>query len=140
VLRRWNLKLQFDFYHRQILHGDVTTALRRLMPLIGHIQIASMPSRSEPDGFISENFAVPATFAAVLLTVTLIACLRPGTAAYAFFASRKVVWIGLISYSLYLWHWGGACYKSLNHRHSLVVRSYPIRAYVTAGSRVLPIP
>jgi sugar phosphate isomerase/epimerase len=50
VLRRWNLKLQFDFYHRQILHGDVTTALRRLMPLIGHIQIASVPSRSEPDG------------------------------------------------------------------------------------------
>jgi hydroxypyruvate isomerase len=45
-----NLKLQFDIYHRQILHGDVTTALRRLMPLIGHIQIASVPSRHEPTG------------------------------------------------------------------------------------------
>jgi hydroxypyruvate isomerase len=48
-LARPNLKLQFDLYHRQIMHGDVTMALRRLMPLIGHIQIASVPGRNEPD-------------------------------------------------------------------------------------------
>lgn len=45
-----NLKLQFDIYHRQIIHGDVTMALRRLMPITGHIQIASVPTRHEPDG------------------------------------------------------------------------------------------
>jgi hydroxypyruvate isomerase len=45
-----NLKLQFDIYHRQIMHGDVAMALRRLFPMIGHIQIASVPSRHEPDG------------------------------------------------------------------------------------------
>lgn len=45
-----SLKLQFDIYHRQIMHGDVTMALRRLLPMIGHIQIASVPSRHEPDG------------------------------------------------------------------------------------------
>jgi 2-dehydrotetronate isomerase len=45
-----NLKLQFDIYHRQIMHGDVAIALRRLIPMIGHIQIASVPSRQEPDG------------------------------------------------------------------------------------------
>lgn len=45
-----NLKLQFDVYHCQILHGDVTTRLRELLPIIGHIQIASVPSRHEPDG------------------------------------------------------------------------------------------
>ena len=45
-----NLRLQFDIYHRQILHGDVTMALRRLMPLIGHVQVASVPSRHEPNG------------------------------------------------------------------------------------------
>lgn len=45
---RPGLKLQFDIYHRQILHGDVLTALGRLMPLIGHIQIASVPTRTEP--------------------------------------------------------------------------------------------
>ena len=45
-----NLKLQFDIYHRQILHGDVTMALRAMIGLIGHVQIASVPSRNEPDG------------------------------------------------------------------------------------------
>lgn len=45
-----NLKLQFDIYHRQIVHGDVTLALRAMMPIIGHIQIASVPSRNEPVG------------------------------------------------------------------------------------------
>jgi 2-dehydrotetronate isomerase len=45
-----NLKLQFDIYHRQIIHGDVTMALRRMMPIIGHVQIASVPSRHEPGG------------------------------------------------------------------------------------------
>ena len=38
-----NLKLQFDIYHCQIIHGDVTIALRRLMPIVGHVQIASVP-------------------------------------------------------------------------------------------------
>ena len=45
-----NLKLQFDIYHRQIIHGDVVMALRRLLSITGHIQIASVPSRNEPDG------------------------------------------------------------------------------------------
>jgi hydroxypyruvate isomerase len=43
-----SLKLQFDIYHRQILHGDVAMGLRAMMPIIGHIQIASVPSRAEP--------------------------------------------------------------------------------------------
>jgi hydroxypyruvate isomerase len=48
-LRLPNLRLQFDVYHRQILHGDVTMAFRALLPIIGHVQIASVPSRHEPD-------------------------------------------------------------------------------------------
>ncbi|WP_342147941.1 2-oxo-tetronate isomerase [Methylorubrum sp. SB2] len=43
-----NLKLQFDLYHCQILHGDVTTRLRALMPIVGHVQTASVPARNEP--------------------------------------------------------------------------------------------
>ena len=45
-----HVKLQFDIYHCQIIHGDVTTCLRRLLPITGHVQIASVPSRQEPDG------------------------------------------------------------------------------------------
>ncbi len=45
-----NLKLQFDLYHCQIIHGDLTMALRRLMPITGHVQVAGVPSRNEPDG------------------------------------------------------------------------------------------
>jgi hydroxypyruvate isomerase len=44
-----NLKLQFDIYHCQIIHGDVTMHLREMLPIIGHMQIASIPSRNEPD-------------------------------------------------------------------------------------------
>ena len=53
-----NLKLQFDLYHCQIMHGDVTTRLRALMPMVGHVQTASVPERHEPgtgemnDGFL----------------------------------------------------------------------------------------
>jgi hydroxypyruvate isomerase len=55
-----NLKLQFDIYHRQVLHGDVTMALRATLPMIGHVQIASIPSRHEPDG---EELSYPFLFA-----------------------------------------------------------------------------
>lgn len=55
-----NLKLQFDVYHRQILHGDVTMALRALMPITGHVQVASVPSRAEPAG---EELSFPFLFA-----------------------------------------------------------------------------
>jgi hydroxypyruvate isomerase len=45
-----NIKLQFDCYHCQITEGDVTTRLRAAFGRIGHIQIASVPGRNEPDG------------------------------------------------------------------------------------------
>jgi hydroxypyruvate isomerase len=46
---RPNLRLQFDIYHRQIMHGDVVMGLRQMIPLIGHVQIAGVPGRHEPD-------------------------------------------------------------------------------------------
>lgn len=44
-----NLKLMFDCYHVQIIEGDVCRRMKSLLPLIGHIQIASVPDRAEPD-------------------------------------------------------------------------------------------
>ena len=44
-----NLQLQFDLYHMQIMEGDLTRRMERLMPFIGHIQIAGVPDRHEPD-------------------------------------------------------------------------------------------
>ena len=43
-----NLRLQYDIYHRQILHGDVMKSLEALMPIIDHVQTASVPKRNEP--------------------------------------------------------------------------------------------
>jgi hydroxypyruvate isomerase len=44
-----NLGLQFDLYHAQIMEGDLTRRLERLMPRIAHVQIAGVPDRHEPD-------------------------------------------------------------------------------------------
>lgn len=44
-----NLKLMFDCYHCQIMGGDVARRFTRLMPLIGHVQIAAVPDRGAPD-------------------------------------------------------------------------------------------
>lgn len=46
-----NLKVQMDLYHCQIVEGDVTTRLRQYMPTgrVGHLQIAGVPMRNEPD-------------------------------------------------------------------------------------------
>ena len=45
-----NVRLQYDVFHRQILHGDIAMSFDRLLPVNGHVQIASVPSRNEPDG------------------------------------------------------------------------------------------
>ena len=44
-----NLKVQMDFYHAQIMEGDVTSTFRRYLSDVGHVQIASVPERHEPD-------------------------------------------------------------------------------------------
>ena len=46
-----NLKVQMDLYHCQIVEGDVAMKLRQYLPTgrVGHIQIAGVPDRQEPD-------------------------------------------------------------------------------------------
>lgn len=46
-----NLKVQMDLYHCQIMEGDLASKLRQYLPTgrVGHIQIAGVPMRHEPD-------------------------------------------------------------------------------------------
>ena len=45
------LKVQMDLYHCQIVEGDVSMKLRKYLgdKSVGHLQIASVPDRNEPD-------------------------------------------------------------------------------------------
>ena len=44
-----NLKVQMDLYHCQIVEGDLATRIRKYLTGVGHIQIAGVPQRHEPD-------------------------------------------------------------------------------------------
>ena len=59
---RPNIRMQFDFYHVQIVGGDLIYRLEKYLPVIGHLQCAAVPVRHEPDGG-EINF--PAVFEAV---------------------------------------------------------------------------
>jgi len=57
-----NLQVQMDLYHCQVTEGDVATKLRQLLPAggVGHIQIAGVPDRQEPDaGELNYGFLLP---------------------------------------------------------------------------------
>ncbi len=43
-----NAYIQYDLFHMQIMEGDLARTLGRLLPRIGHIQIADVPDRHEP--------------------------------------------------------------------------------------------
>lgn len=48
-VERANVKILFDCYHTQIMQGDLIRRLEAHRDLIGHVQIAAVPSRAEPD-------------------------------------------------------------------------------------------
>lgn len=43
-----NVKLQFDFYHIQRMHGNLLDNFKKYKNMIGHVQIADVPGRHEP--------------------------------------------------------------------------------------------
>ena len=45
---RDNVRLQFDFYHRQIMEGNLARHLAANLDKVGHIQFSSVPGRHEP--------------------------------------------------------------------------------------------
>ena len=47
-----NVKVQMDFYHAQIMEGDLVETFKKYFEGIGHTQIASVPKRNEPGCWI----------------------------------------------------------------------------------------
>lgn len=58
-----HVKLQYDIYHQQMSRGAVAETLRRHFALIGHIQVAGVPGRNEPDA--TQELNLPFLFALV---------------------------------------------------------------------------
>ncbi len=57
-----NVRMQFDFYHAQIVGGDLITRFETCLPVVGHVQCASVPGRHEPD---EGEVNYPAVFEAI---------------------------------------------------------------------------
>ena len=52
-----NAFLQYDFFHMQIMEGSLAQTVERLLPRIGHVQLADVPERHEPgSGEINFDF------------------------------------------------------------------------------------
>lgn len=43
------VRIMFDCYHMQLVHGNLSHAVRSHLAAIGHIQFAAVPDRGEPD-------------------------------------------------------------------------------------------
>ncbi len=55
-----NLGIQYDFYHMQIMEGDLAPTVRENLDLIAHMQLADTPGRHEPGtGEINYDFLLP---------------------------------------------------------------------------------
>ncbi|CAL8114208.1 unnamed protein product [Orchesella dallaii] len=44
-----NIRLMMDFFHLQQIHGNLSKRIEQSLPYTGHIQIAQVPARNEPD-------------------------------------------------------------------------------------------
>ena len=43
-----NVRVQFDFYHCQVMEGDLARRFAEQLPAIGHVQMSDNPGRHEP--------------------------------------------------------------------------------------------
>jgi hydroxypyruvate isomerase len=56
------VRIQFDFYHVQIVSGDLLKRFEKHLPVVGHVQVAAVPTRGEPD---EGEINYPAVFEAI---------------------------------------------------------------------------
>ncbi len=58
------MKVLFDIYHVQIMHGDIITRIKQHAPFIGHVHTAGVPGRNEINA--SQEINYPAIMEALL--------------------------------------------------------------------------
>jgi peptidoglycan/LPS O-acetylase OafA/YrhL len=111
--RAWELMLGAMLAYYKIFHADLLSqkfnyyaaltakpALKNLISLLGLAMIIfSMVLFKEPKAFPGWLALLPALGALLLLSV------QKTWINHHLLSNRLMVWIGLISYSLYLWHW-----------------------------------
>jgi hydroxypyruvate isomerase len=55
-----NVRVQYDLFHMQMMEGNLAQTISRLLPVIGHMQVADVPGRHEPGtGEINFEFLLP---------------------------------------------------------------------------------
>lgn len=55
-----SMRVMFDCYHMQIIRGDLLHTLRGNLDVIGHVQFAAVPDRTEPDrGEVDYRWLLP---------------------------------------------------------------------------------
>ena len=97
--RFWEMALGCLLFIGVQRRNSIEKSLKKVPPLLAlSLMIGVM--------YLPVSLATVSTIAVVFLSALLIICLKKGTLAYKFFTNSKLVYVGLISYSLYLWHWG----------------------------------
>jgi peptidoglycan/LPS O-acetylase OafA/YrhL len=83
----------------------LNSAQRLVIPLVKQVSSLVILLSLAIALFVPAQYSVYTTTAVVLLTALLIASLHPQTVGYNILAHPAAVYVGRISYSLYLWHW-----------------------------------
>jgi len=83
----------------------LNSAQRFVVPLVKQVFSLAILLSLAAALFVPAQYSVYTTMAVVVLTALLIASLHPQTFGYNILAHPTAVYVGRISYSLYLWHW-----------------------------------